>query len=169
MTRPILRLHRSLLESVRADLARPHAFAFERVGFLYGRTEALDAGGVLVLLREYDPVPDADYVRDRSHGATIGSTAIRRALGHALATGDSVVHVHEHPGSPAPSTTDRRTHRELTPTYVSAAPLAAHGALVLGTDGAYCVLRLPGRQSLTPASTRVVGFPLALWETPDGT
>jgi hypothetical protein len=168
MSRLLVRLRCDLVEQVRADLARPHPFAFERVGFLYGRTETLDRTGVVVLVREFESVPDSDYLPDRGHGATIGTAAIRRALAHALETGDSILHVHEHLGPAGPSSTDRRMYRELTPTYVAAAPAAAHGGLILGSESAYCVLWPPGGRTFVSASARVVGFPLAFWETSDG-
>ena len=167
MTRFVLRIRRDLADEMLADLVRPHPFAFERVGFLYGRTAPLANGGAVVLARQYEPVPDGDYLPDSRHGATIGSTAIRRALSHALATNDSVLHVHHHVGSSYPSGTDMHTYRELTPTYVAAAPDAAHGGLILGVDDAFCVLMAGGRHELQSAAVRIIGFPLALWETPD--
>jgi len=168
MTLPLLRIRRDLVEEVAADLVRPHPFAFERVGFLYGRTEPLDGDAVLVLVRAFEPVPDIDYIPGTRHGATIGSVAIRRALARALDTGDSVIHVHEHLGPASPSTTDLRMYRELTPTYVAADPAAAHGGLILGTNHAFCLLWPPGADKLVRADVRVVGFPFAMWDGHDG-
>jgi proteasome lid subunit RPN8/RPN11 len=168
MTVVTVRLRRDLLAKVHRDLARRHPFAFERVGFLFGCTEPVGEGAALILVRDYTPVPDAQYLRNSPHGATIGSAAIRAALQRALDTGDSVLHVHEHGGaSPAPSGTDLRTYRELTPSFAAAAPKAVHGGLVLGDSGAHCLALVPGAKQLMPTRLRVIGRPLAFWDAHD--
>lgn len=168
MTDVTVRLRRDLLRQVQRDLARAHAYAFERVGFLFGRTELVGEDAALLLLREYTPVPDAQYLRNSPHGATIGSPAIRAALQHALDTGDGVLHVHEHgEASPVPSGTDLRTYRELTPSFVAVAPQAIHGGLILGGSGAHCLVLRPSAKQLERARLRVIGRPMAFWEVRD--
>src|ERR1700674_6069733 len=68
-----------LLVSVRADLGRPHPFAYERVGFVLAAA-ARSASGVLVLAQEHHPVADEDYLPDSSVGAMMGPGAIRKAM-----------------------------------------------------------------------------------------
>src|SRR5437879_13777537 len=68
-----------LLASIRADLGRPHAFAYERVGFILAAV-AQSAWGVLVLAQEHHPVTDEDYLPDPSAGAMMGPEPIRKAM-----------------------------------------------------------------------------------------
>ena len=68
-----------LLASIRADISRPHAFAYERVGFVSAAV-AWSAWGVLILAQEHHPVADEDYVPDPSVGAMMGPEAIRKAM-----------------------------------------------------------------------------------------
>ena len=43
-----VRITRKLLDAVRADLSRPHPFAAERVGFLYGPLVCAGSCSVLI-------------------------------------------------------------------------------------------------------------------------
>jgi hypothetical protein len=54
-----LKITGSLLDLVRRDLARPHFFAHERVGFLTAGAAAVPRGLMLVV-RGYMPVADED-------------------------------------------------------------------------------------------------------------
>jgi len=44
------------------DLARPHPFAGERVGFVLGRATDLAENGHLILLTRYYSIPDDHYL-----------------------------------------------------------------------------------------------------------
>src|SRR5437870_1494060 len=90
-----------LLASIRADLGHPHAFAYERVGFISAGAAA-SASGVLILAQEYRPVADEDYLRDTSIGAMMGPEAIRKAMEWALMKKVSIFHVHSHGGRGIP-------------------------------------------------------------------
>src|SRR4051794_18546912 len=74
-----LRLPELLIRHMRTDLARPHPFAAERVGFVSCRVADL-AGGVVLLGHGYHPVEDDDYVDHPRFPAMMGSGAIRKAL-----------------------------------------------------------------------------------------
>src|ERR1700675_4538998 len=69
-----------LLREVKAQLARPHAFTSERVGFLLCRVGLLDDGGLIVLSHSVHDVADEDYIDDPTVGAMMGPAAIRKAL-----------------------------------------------------------------------------------------
>ena len=166
--RPVLRLREDLVAAVRADLGRPHEFAMERVGFIFGVTVRLGEGTDLVLGHSYESVADEDYLDRPTAAATIGSRAIRRAMQRALDVGDSVIHVHLHGLWANPSSVDLRTYSELLPSFQAVAPLSAHAGLVLGDDDATCVLLPPGSRQSVRSRVTIVGAPLRLWGTHDG-
>src|SRR4051812_1604321 len=95
------RITTDLLAALRADLRRPHAFAAERVAFVFGR-QALTPSGPLVILVSFLPVDDNDYEDDASVGARIGAAAINKGLRRAAALQVAAfhVHAHEHRGRP---------------------------------------------------------------------
>ena len=101
----------SLLQEVRQDLARPHAFAAERVGFLScGVTRS--KGGIIVLASQYHSVADEDYLDDQSVGAMMAAAAIRKALQLAYGLKRSMVHVHSHEHQGRPWFSSDRSSRE---------------------------------------------------------
>ena len=61
-----VRLPIRLLDEVRADLSRPHAFVTERVGFLYGHLTCAGADSALVFMTGYQSVADDRYIDDPS-------------------------------------------------------------------------------------------------------
>jgi len=128
-----------LLERVRHDLARPHEFAAERVGFFICRTAELAPEGVVVLAYDYKSVEDEDYVDDASVGAMMGPNAIRKALEFALnnKAGMFHVHMHEHAGRPRFSRVDFRESAKFVPDFRNVRPEMPHGALVASKDSLY--------------------------------
>jgi hypothetical protein len=133
----IFRATDRFLDAVRRNLARPHSFAAERVGFISIR--AARTRGSLVLLAEYyHSVADADYVNDPAVGAMMGQEAIRKALNIALLqpVGMIHVHMHEHRGRPGFSSIDRREQLKFVPDFFKVRPQMPHGAIVLSHDRA---------------------------------
>jgi hypothetical protein len=132
------KITRDLLKEIRADLARPHPFAHERVGFI---STGLSASGddLYILARSYRPVLDHDYLRDPTVGAMMGPDAIRKALQWALTDGVAIFHVHTHGGRGHPgfSGIDLREHKKYVPNFFQVAPQCAHGALVLSNEAAH--------------------------------
>jgi len=124
-----------LLDQVRADLARPHAFAHERVGFLFAGVAAFGRD-LLLMCREYRPVADEDYIDDPRVGAMMGSDAIRKALQHSYQTKTAVLHIHthEHQGRPNFSGVDSRENAKFVPNFFNVSPQRPHGAIVLSHD-----------------------------------
>jgi hypothetical protein len=128
----LFRATADFMANVRRDLARPHEFAHERVGFIAVRATA--GHEHLVLLAErYYPVADQDYVRDSSVGARIGQEALRKALEIALLQSVGMFHVHAHffPGRLWFSGIDLREQTRFVPDFFNVCDKMPHGALVL--------------------------------------
>jgi hypothetical protein len=70
-----IRMTGPLYDQIHRDLARPHPFAAERIGFVFGRAGSLANAGKLVLLTRYHSIPDGQYVEDETVGARIRSDA----------------------------------------------------------------------------------------------
>ncbi len=134
-----LKMTRDLLGRVRDDLARPHEFALERVGFLTARPGRLHDGGLVLVVSGYLPVADEDYLDRPGYGALMGPAAIRKALQHTYNNPVSMIHVHEHfgRGRPGFSRTDEREMRQFVPDFFNARASMPHGAMVLNEDSAY--------------------------------
>lgn len=127
----------AFLSRVRDDLERPHAFAYERVGFITARA-ARGAEGLVLIAEDYFPVADQDYLRDPNIGALIGPEALRKALELALLKGVGVFHVHMHGLSPRLwfSPVDLREQAKFIPDFFTVCPQMPHGALVLNAKTA---------------------------------
>lgn len=127
----------AILVVAKNDLHRPHPFAFERVGyFLAGLANAAD--GPLILVREYMPVADDDYLPDPAVGAMMGPGAIRKAQERALFAGDAIFHVHSHGGHGLPgySDVDLSEYPKFVPDFLKVAKKRLHGAILLSNDRA---------------------------------
>lgn len=155
-----VRLARSLLEQVRADLTRPHPFAAERVGFLYG--QLMDAGDPLVLMTGYEPVADERYINDPFAGARIDSQAIRNAMQGILDRQQGAFHVHMHhwPGRPVMSHMDAEEIPRVVTGLRRVGPHQANGIVLLHDVECAAWVWLPGHENAIEAqSVSVVGFP----------
>ena len=132
-----IRIPAATLAEMRADLARPHPFAWERVGFMVaGATSSRDQ--LLLLVRGYRGVADEDYVRAADVGAEIGSDAFRKALQWAYRPKSALLHVHTHHGrgKPAFSGVDLRSGSEFAPSFFATIPRMPQGMIVLSDDSA---------------------------------
>lgn len=157
-----VRISRGFHASLVEDLERPHAFAYERVGWIFAKQAEAMSSHLLLLPVAYEPVDDDNYIADPAVGACFNATAIRAALQRCRSKGLSClqVHLHNHRGETDFSGVDCQTIDELAPPFRSVAPGLAHGGLVLSRDSATVRIWLPG--SLKPARSRVVivGFPM---------
>ena len=126
--RAVLKAVDRLLDRVRVDLARPHEFAAERVGFLVCRPASLMPEGVVILAHDYRPIEDADYIDDPTVGAMMGPAAIRKALEFALnnQVGIFHVHMHDHTGRPRFSRTDASESAKFVPDFWNVRPEMPH-------------------------------------------
>ena len=70
-----LKLTGRLHDIIVKDLMRPHPFALERVGFVFGRIGSGLDGTSVVLLTHYHAVADDQYIDDPKVGARIGPEA----------------------------------------------------------------------------------------------
>lgn len=133
-----IKIPTDLLAEVRRDLHRPHAFAFERVGFLTAGVALVGPDELLLVAREYRPVADEDYVRDPTVGVKIGGHAMRKALEFAYQPRSALLHVHTHGGRGRPdfSGVDLRSGAEFVPGFFHTVPRMPHGILVLSDDSA---------------------------------
>lgn len=161
--RIVFKISRVLLNTVRSDLARPHPFAWERVGFLAGHPGAIGNREIVILAQSYYPVADADYVDTDSVGAMMGAGAIRKALQIGLSNRVSMfhVHMHEHVGKPQFSGVDLRESAVFMPDFWHVCSSHPHGALVLSKDSAAGLCWCPGsRHPLPIEEIVVVGSPM---------
>jgi hypothetical protein len=159
------KIARHLLEDIRRDLARPHSFAHERVGFISAGLSSAD-DDLWVLARAYRPVADDEYLRDPSVGAMMGPEAIRKAIQWALSDGVAIFHVHTHGGRGRPgfSGIDLREQAKFVPSFFQVTRKCPHGALVLSDNSAFGNIWLDGRKSGEPITGFVeVGAPLNAW------
>lgn len=126
----------TLLSEIRKDLVRPHAFAFERVGFIACRVGKIGSDSWVMLGSKYYLVEDDHYIEDYTVGAKIGSNAIRKMIQLAYDEPVSIIHIHEHPhyGVPELGSTDKREMAKLIPNFWHVRPNLPHAAIVLSKD-----------------------------------
>ena len=167
-----VRMPRRLSDEVRADLARPHPFAAERVGFLFGRVVSAGRGNYVVLMTAYEPLADDRYIDDPSSGARIDSQAIRGAMQGVLDRQEGAFHVHLHewPGTPHPSPMDSEEIPLIVNGLRNAGPDLAHGIILFSIDEYAAWVWLPGsKHSSRAQASSVVGHPLEIFaETTHG-
>lgn len=163
--RIIFKITAGVLDAMRTDLARPHPFAHERVGFLTAGASA--AGDALYLFgRSYRPVPDEHYVEDNSVGAMIGRKAFGNSMARACDGPSALFHVHTHGGRGLPqfSGIDLRESRRFVPSFFNAVPQMPHGVLLLSDSAARALVWLgPDRHPLGTTEVIRVG-PIQLQE-----
>lgn len=163
--RVVFKISRSLLGKTFDDLRRSHPFAAERVGFLSCRVGGLMPSGWVVLARDFHPVADDDYLRDRTVGAMMGPAAIRKAMQIAL-NGEVCmfhVHVHGHRGQPSFSRVDLRETAKFVPDFWHVRPHLVHGAVVLSLDSATGLCWHPQySKPLRFSNFSVVGAPMSV-------
>lgn len=159
-----------LRNEVMSDLGRPHPFAAERVGFVFGRLATLPDGGHLILFTHYHSIPDDQYLRDDRVGARIGPEAMTWAMqavyqGRTAREGIFHVHVHEHPGKTDMSRVDRDEIPKLLPGFQSVGRDAPHGIIILSMDHGSAWAWLPGSIRGTEVNCiSVIGTPIEVFE-----
>jgi hypothetical protein len=159
-----------LYDEIRRDLERPHPFAFERVGFVFGKLGTAAAGGSLVLLTRYHAIPDDHYIDDPTVGARIGPDAMTwamQAVYHGRPTREGIFHIHMHgcTGETGMSRTDTREVPPMIPGFRSVGREAAHGIMILSLDHGSAWVCLPGSRDLVPCSSlSVIGVPVRVFD-----
>jgi hypothetical protein len=166
-----IKLTGALHAEIIRDLARPHPFAAERVGFVSGRMGTLADNGRLVLLTRYHSIPDDQYLDDPSVGARIGSEAITWAMqaafhGRPAREGIFHIHLHGYRGETGMSGTDNREIPRLIPGFQSVGRDAPHGIIILSLDHGSGWVWLPGdKHPVQAISIAVIGAPLAVFDS----
>jgi hypothetical protein len=161
----IFRIPAPLLVEIRTDLARPHDFAAERVGFISCNVASLNGSGILILVRTFHPVDDRDYLDDPTVGAMMGPDAIRKALQLAYKMPMAMfhVHLHEHHGTPWFSGTDLSENANFVPDFWHVQPTFPHGAIVLSLDSMAGMCWVPGgRKPRRIQDLTAIGAPMRL-------
>jgi hypothetical protein len=165
-----IRLPRSLYNQAVDDLRRPHPFAWERVGFLFGRSGNAGDGFDLVLLTRYRSIPDDHYLEDESVGARIGQAALTQAMrdlyhGRNQKEGLFHVHLHDDKGETGMSRTDARELPAMIPGFQAVAKGSTHGILILSADHGTAWGWLPGtKEGVVAARVVIAGAPLSIFE-----
>ncbi len=157
-----IKIPRNLYEETRLGLLKPHAFAYERIGFLKCKIANVK-DNLLIMPYKFLEVDDGDYIRDRGVGAKISSHAIRKILQETLDSKDSILHVHIHsfPGKPSLSFTDKESLKTLVPSFQNVLPNKPHGFLLLSDDDVSARVILPNGKKFTVVDKiSIVGFPL---------
>lgn len=157
----IVKIPRNLFDQAKTDLFRPHAFAFERVGFFSTRCSRFNQT-TLVHCVAYNSVADIDYINDESVGARIGPGAITEAMTRSVNDSVGQIHVHWHGGFglPRPSDTDSRELPPLSGSLSNANDAETHGWMILGETDAYTSILLPGEVKMVSESpVSIIGFP----------
>ncbi len=157
-----VRVRREFFEAMAADLRRAHAFAYERVGWVFAKQTLPSTEDLLLLAVDYVPVADEDYLEDSHVGARFNAATIRSAMQRSRAAGMSClqVHLHDHQGHTSFSSVDCRTIDELATSLRVVAPTLAHGGLVLSDDSATARIWLPDADKHSPSRVVIVGFPM---------
>ena len=160
-----LKITSALLDEVRRDLVRPHAFAHERVGFLKAGL-AISECDCAILVHSYSPVADDDYLKDPSISAMMGPNAISKAMAAAFEDGVALFHVHSHRGEGIPqfSSVDLRENRKFVPDFFKVRPQRPHGAVVLSDTYVYGQVWLDPSETARPIDQfQIVGPHYRKW------
>ena len=146
------------------DLKREHLFASERIGFLFSRTKKVDDHNTIITFCEYKSVTDENYIKDKSVGAKINSSAIRESMQTIMDKqyGCFHVHLHSHYGIPSPSHTDLKGGvPEIIDSFYNIDANQTHGIIILSSDSIYAAIKMNGQKKLiTPEQISVIGYPL---------
>jgi len=159
-----LRMTRALWDALQTDLRRPHAFAAERVAFVYGR-RGVAPGGDVIVLSTFAPVGDGNYEDAPYVGARIGAQAIHEGLVRAaqLRAAAFHAHLHEHVGMPWFSRTDLRELPPVMDPFQHVVREQPRGLLLLSDDDCIGLVWQPSSTGPTAISdVTIVGAPMRL-------
>ncbi|MDQ5936896.1 MAG: hypothetical protein QG574_4236 [Cyanobacteriota bacterium erpe_2018_sw_21hr_WHONDRS-SW48-000092_B_bin.40] len=131
-----IRLPTDLYAHIVEDLQKPHEFALERVGFVFGKFDELTSDKSVVLLHQYTAVADDDYIENDNYAAAINSESIVKAMQVVRVKRAEPgcvfhIHTHEHKGRPSFSRQDQQGLPPLIPGFLRSAPKGVHGLILL--------------------------------------
>ena len=159
-----------LYEELKEDLARPHPFAAERVGFVFGKLGSLPEDGKTVVLTRYHSIPDTQYEEDDTVGARIGSGAMTAAMqavfqGRAAREGIFHIHIHDHQGPTGMSRVDAHDLPPMMPGFQAMSRSAPHGIIILSRDHGSGWVWLPDQdEPIYTKSITVIGTPIHVFQ-----
>jgi len=155
-----IRMTQGIHKEMRSDLRRSHPFAFERMGYLFVKP----AGGTVLVVTGYEPIPDEFYIKDKTVGARIDHRGITLAMKRADKNKEGILHTHVHPGHGYPrfSRDDEEDHPSFLRSFRNAAPQMHHGFLLLSNDRMIARVWTPENKSYTDIFRfTMVGLPLS--------
>jgi hypothetical protein len=163
---PQIRLMRKLFNDMHADLRRPHPFAGERIGFVFGRLANATSPWPLILLTRYVPLADDRYVPDETISARFDAESVRFAMQEVVThdEGCFVVHVHDWPGQPRFSVPDQRELPPVAKCFRNVGRQHPHGLLLLSPNSAAAKVWMPGANEPVSPQITIVGFPMSIIE-----
>jgi hypothetical protein len=159
-----------LYEELKNDLARPHPFAAEHVGFVFGKLGSLSGEAKTVILTHYHSIPDDQYEEDETVGARIGGKAMSTAMqavfrGRSTKEGIFHIHIHDHLGQTGMSWVDAEGLPPMMPGFQNMGRQAAHGIIILSRDHGIGWVWLPGYEKAIRAKTlSILGSPIGIFE-----
>ena len=159
-----VKVTKPVYDKMRADLNRPHPFAYERVGFIFTRKDTTK-DAITLLATEYLAVPDAQYIDDPDVGARINSDALRSVMERAYATKESILHVHlhDHVGPPKFSKVDLSGYSQMVTSFHNIGGGAIHGALVISLNNASGLVWTSKTSLPIPVNKlSIIGYPLVI-------
>lgn len=151
MGKVYIRMPQVLLNEILEDLRRPHKYAFERVGFCYGKSVEVANGEWLVIINKYQPVDEVNYIKTKDVGARINSEAIRSAFQLAYTDQSSLFHIHLHDfggGLPGFSEDDMSSGPAIIESLRSLVKSQVHGMIVLNKESFNALALVPGTKCL---------------------
>jgi len=151
-------------DRMRADLIRPHPFAYERVGFIFARKDTTE-DSITLFATDYHAIPDTQYIDDPDVGARINSAALRSVMERAYSTKECILHVHLHDHSVAPrfSKVDRIGYNQMIPSFHNLGGSAVHGAMIFSINNAAGLIWMSKADLPVPVNKlSIVGYPLEI-------
>ena len=156
------RLPKAIYEQVLKDLARPHAYAAERIGFLFTRSKKLSNGSILITAIDYVPVDESSYINDEHVGARINSDAILMGMQRARSQKCGVFHVHkhDHKGKPSMSWIDEDGIPPVVESFSHVSANQCHGIIILSKNSLLVNVLPPDETNyIQPSVISIVGYP----------
>ena len=165
---PLLKIPRVLLLRAMEDLERSHPFAGERLGFFSFR-QSLHRDRPFLLCYDYHPVPDEQYVRDRTCGGRINGAAIQAAMGRAYRDGCGQLWVHTHGahGHPSPSGTDLAEGPKVVRSLANAQTKIMQGWAIISEEGTWGQVRALDGRLHDFQDLAVIGRPMTIPRRPE--
>ncbi|HYX10009.1 MAG TPA: hypothetical protein VE912_25000 [Bacteroidales bacterium] len=160
-----IKIPRTIYNTAKSDLSRNHPYALERVGFLFGKVGKINSVSKLILINDYFPIDDTDYIEDDQVGAKINSEAIHKVMQKILDTNSGALHTHLHnfPGVPSLSKVDKQSIPPLVRSFQHIVPSQIHGIFLFHSNHHKSWIIPPGANNIKLANKiTVVGYPLSI-------